>query len=306
VHHKARLRRDADLYPHQWSTPMQPKGPSRTAITTASHRAAHLLLDGDPKILIDPFARALAGFASDAEMLEALSAELIEFPHLRVVCVLRNRYAEDELADAIAHGIDQYIILGAGLDSFAYRRPDLMTSLDVFEVDHPASQAWKRARVAELGIAAPARLHHVAIDFERQTLGEGLAGSSVDLGKPAFLAWLGVTQYLTKDAVLRTLRDVAATTAPGSELVVQFVVPPATLVSGDVAPVTGQAERSRSLGEPWLSFFEPTEMERHCLDAGFGKIVHFGSAEATERYLQGRGDGLRPPGHFCMIKAVVV
>ena len=189
------------------------------------------------------------------------------------------------------------------MDSFAYRRPDLMASVDVFEVDHPASQAWKRARVADLGIAAPARLHHVAVDFERQTLAEGLAESAVDLGKPAFLAWLGVTQYLAKDAVLRTLCDVAATVASDSELVVQFIVPPATMARGEVAPISGQAERARILGEPWLSFFEPAEMERHCRDAGFAEIEHFGFKEATERYFQGRSDGLRPPGHFCMIKA---
>jgi methyltransferase (TIGR00027 family) len=300
------LRHNIHARLSRWSAPVEQKGPSRTAITTASHRAAHLLLDDDPKILADPFARALAGFASDAEMLDALSAELLEFPHLRVVCTLRNRYAEDELAEAIAHGIDQYIILGAGLDSFAYRRPDLMASLDVFEIDHATSQAWKRARVAELGIAAPARLHHVAIDFERQTLAEGLAESAVDLGKPAFLAWLGVTQYLTRNAVLRTLRDVAATTASGSELVVQFLVPPATMATGELAPITGQAERARILGEPWLSFFEPAEMERHCLDAGFAEIELFGSKEATERYFRGRSDGLSPPGHFCMIKARTV
>ena len=206
---------------------MEQNGASRTAIGTAVHRAAHLLLDEDPKILVDPFARAFAGYASDAAMLHALaSTETIEFPRMRTVFTLRSRYVEDELAAAIIRGIDQYIILGAGLDSFAYRRPDLVASLDVFEVDHPASQAWKRARVAELGIAVPTHLHHVSIDFERQTLGQGLADSIVDFGKPVFLSLLGVTQYLTPDATLRTLRDVAATTAPGSELSSSSWCPP--------------------------------------------------------------------------------
>jgi methyltransferase (TIGR00027 family) len=285
---------------------MDQSGPSRTAIGTAVHRAAHLLLDEDPKILVDPFARAFAGYASDAEMLQAVaSLEMIEFPRMRAVFTVRSRYAEDELAGAIIGGIDQYIILGAGLDSFAYRRPDLTASLDVFEVDHPASQAWKRARVAELGIAAPTHLHHVSIDFERQTLGEGLAESIIDLGKPVLLSLLGVTQYLTTDATVRMLRDVAATTAPGSELVLQFVVPPATLARDEAALVTAWAERNGAAGEPWLGYFEPAEMEHHLLVAGFSRVVHFGPEEATERYLRGRGDGLSMPAYFHMIKASI-
>src|SRR5579863_6350644 len=112
---------------------MEQNGPSRTAIGTAVHRAAHLLLDEDPKILVDPFARAFAGYASDAEMLQAIaSEEMIEFPRMRAVFALRSRYAEDELDSAITRGIDQYVILGAGLDSFAYRRPDLVAFLNVF------------------------------------------------------------------------------------------------------------------------------------------------------------------------------
>ena len=270
------------------------------------HRAAHLLLDEDPKILVDPFARAFAGYASDAEMLQAIaSEEIISFPRMRAVFTLRSRYTEDELAGAIIRGIDQYIILGAGLDSFAYRRPDLVEALDVFEVDHPASQAWKRARVAQLGIVAPTRLHHVSIDLERQTLGESLAESIVDLGKPVFLSLLGVTQYLTTDATLRTLRDVASTTATGSQLVLQFVVPPATLARDEAALVTAFAERNGAAGEPWLSYFEPGEMERHLLVAGFSRVVHFGPEEATERYLRGRGDELCTPAYFHMIKASI-
>ena len=285
---------------------MEQNGPSRTAIGTAVHRAAHLLLDEDPKILVDPFARAFAGYASDAEMLQAIaSVEMIEFPRMRAVFTLRSRYAEDELDCAITRGIGQYVILGAGLDSFAYRRPDLVASLNVFEVDHPASQAWKRARLAGLGIAAPAHLHHISIDFERQTLGEGLAESIIDLGKPVFLSLLGVTQYLTTDATLRMLRDVAVTTAPGSELVFQFVVPPATLARDEAALVTAFAERNGTAGEPWLGYFEPAEMERHLLAAGFSKVVHFGPKEATERYLRGRGDGLCMPAYFSMIKASI-
>ena len=278
--------------------------PSRTAIRTAVQRAAHLLLDDDPKILADPFARAFAGYASDAEMLGALDpTQLLDSSRLRTLFALRNRYAEDELVQAIARGVDGYVILGAGLDSFAYRRPDLMASLDVFEVDHPASQAWKRARAAELGIPAPARLHHVAIDFERTTLADGLAENAVDRGRHMFVSMLGVAQYLTKGALARTLRDVAATTASGSEMVMQYVVPLATFAGDEAALVKGLAARASTSQEPWLSFYEPAEMERVLVDAGFGDIVHFGAEEALERYLRSRTDGLRLPAYFQMIKA---
>jgi methyltransferase (TIGR00027 family) len=283
---------------------MDQQSPSRTAIRTAVQRAAHLLLDNDPKILADPFARAFAGYGSDTEMLRALDpTQLLDSPRLRTLFVLRNRYAEDELVQAIARGIEGYVILGAGLDSFAYRRPDLMASLDVFEVDHPASQAWKRARVAELGIPVPARLHHVAIDFERTTFADGLAENAVDRGRQMFISMLGVAQYLTKDALARTLRDVAATTAPGSEMVMQYVVPLSTFAGDEAALVKGLAARASTSQEPWLSFYEPAEMGRVLVDAGFGDIVHFGKEEATERYLRSRTDGLRLPAYFQMIKA---
>jgi len=199
--------------------------------------------------------------------------------------------------------VSQYVILGAGLDSFAYRRPDMMASLDVFEVDHPASQAWKRARVEELGIAVPARLHYLAIDFEQQTLGEGLAESVVDLSRSMFVSMLGVAQYLTKHAMLRALRDIATTAAAGSEIILQYVVPPTTLASGEAALVATLAEGARLVGEPWISFYEPAEMQRHIWEAGFGRVVHFGAGEAADRYLRGRNDGLRLPAYFRMIHA---
>ncbi len=178
-----------------------------------------------------------------------------------------------------------------------------MELLEIFEVDHPASQAWKRARVGELGIAEPVNLHHVAIDFERQALGAGLAASVVDLGRPVFLSLLGVTQYLTKYAVLAILRDLAAMAALGSELVLQFQLPIARLERDDAALLTAWVENGRAAGEPWLSFFDPEEMERYCLDCGFSKVVHFGPEEAMERYLRGRAEQLRVPAHFRLIKA---
>src|SRR5262249_10394666 len=178
-------------------------------------RAAHYLLDAEPKILSDTFARAFAGFSSDQEFLAGLDAvPSANLAWLRTSFALRNRLAEDELADAVKGGVAQYVILGAGLDSFAYRRPDLMQSLTVYEVDHPASQAWKRERVAALGIEVPSTLHYVPIDFEDATLIEGLASAGLDRRAPVFFSWLGVTQYLTREAGLRTLQEGATASSP--------------------------------------------------------------------------------------------
>ena len=203
---------------------MTEKGPSQTAMRVAMRRAAHYLLDAEPKILADPFARALAGFSSDEEFLKAHQA--LPNPWLRTLFALRHGLAEDELAKAVEHGTRQYVILGAGLDSFAYRQPDLMRSLDVYEVDHPTSQAWKRERVAALGITVPPTLHYAPIDFERDTLTEGLTRAGLNRSEATFFTWLGVTQYLTRDAVLSTLQEVAAFSTAGSTLVLEFIAPP--------------------------------------------------------------------------------
>ena len=285
---------------------MESRGPSRTAVLTATLRAAHYLFDGAPKILTDPFARDFAGFASDEEVRKALDAlALRDLSRLRTAFAVRSRYAEDELSVAIQRGISQYIILGAGLDSFAYRCPDLMRALHVYEVDHPATQSWKRARLRELGIKSPPTLRHVPLDFEQATLISGLAAGGVNRNAKAFFSWLGVTQYLPRDVVLNTLREIASATAPGTELVVQFIVPAATLSPEEGNLVTAAAAAVASMGEPWLSFFNPEDLETNMTEIGFEQIVHFGSEEATERYLIDRSDGLRLPGYFRMIKACV-
>ena len=285
---------------------MEEGSPSRMAILAAMLRGAHYLLDVEPRILDDSFARAFAGFSSDEELLKALDdLKVAEFVRRRTLVAVRNRYAEDELVRSVAQGMTQYVILGAGLDSFAYRRRDLLQVLDVYEVDHPASQAWKRQRVEELGIKIPERLHYVPVDFERETLTNGLSTAGVNHRAATFFSWLGVTQYLTSTAVLNTLREVARLAAPGSEIVFQFIVPAATLVGEERAVVETLAARSAAVGEPWLSFFTPEELEVHLKQLGFKEVIHFGPHNATERYLTGRGDQLRLPAHFYVIDARV-
>jgi methyltransferase (TIGR00027 family) len=283
---------------------MTEKGPSKTAIRTAMRRAAHYLLDAEPKILADGFARALAGFSSDEEFLSAFeSVPNAHIPGLNLFFALRHRFAEDELAKAVKQGTTQYVILGAGLDSFAYRRPNLVRSLDVYEVDHPASQAWKRERVAALGIPVPPTLHYAPVDFERTSLTEGLVTAGLKRHEAAFFTWLGVTQYLTRDAVLRTLREVAALSTVESTLFMEFIAPPRTLNDEDAAFVNSQAEAVAKLGEPWLSFFTPDDMSDALTQAGFRSVEHFGPAEAFDGYLRGRSDGARLHDHHRLARA---
>jgi methyltransferase (TIGR00027 family) len=260
-------------------------------------RAAHYLLDADPKILADPFARSFVGFSDDQVFLKELrklyggAFDRLEFPKQRTYFVLRSRYTEDELEAAVARGVRNYVMLGAGLDSFAFRRPDLMRVLNVYEVDHPSTQTWKRERLAELSLKVPATLHFVPVDFERETLTEGLAAGGLQPDSFAFFSWLGVNTYLTPDAVLHTLREIAGTTGAGSELVTDYIVPATMLDGADRALFDSHATRVAELGEPWLSFFRPDELEMHLQQIGFGQVSHFGPAEACARYFAGRSDG---------------
>lgn len=275
---------------------MEAGSPSRTAIVTAIHRAAHFLLDDPPKLLTDSFARAFAGFASDNDLLAVVDSHALpDFVAHRTMFALRNRYAEDQLAAAFAAGTAQYVMLGAGLDSFAYRCPGALRELQVFEVDHPSTQAWKRARVAELGVEALPSLRYVPIDFERETLSAALDAGGVNRRAKAFFSWLGVTQYLTRDAVLKALREIASATVAGGGIVATFVVPASTLSRAGSELVASVVARTASVGEPWLSFFEPQEMVALMEQAGFVDVSCFGPEDAAQTYLAGRRDGLRMP-----------
>jgi methyltransferase (TIGR00027 family) len=285
---------------------MEVGNPSRTAVMTATHRAAHFLIDDPPKILADSFARAFAGFSSDEEFLAVINSYAFpDFAAHRASFAVRNRYAEDQLATAVASGTAQYVILGAGLDSFAYRCPDDFRGVQIFEVDHPSSQAWKRERLAELGIKTPPNLRYVSIDFESETLTARLDAGGVDRKAQAFFSWLGVTQYLTRDAVLKTLREIASATVAGSGIVATFVVPASILNQAEIELLTAIAERSASVGEPWLSLLEPGEMIALMEQAGFVDVSCFGPEDADRTYFAGRRDGLRMPAYSRLIKGYV-
>jgi methyltransferase (TIGR00027 family) len=263
---------------------------SATAALTAAARAFYRAEDPPPRVMDDWLALDLAG-PQGRELFERLRTQFPRASSLafsRWVCV-RARYAEDMVAAAANRGIDQYVILGAGLDSFAYRRDDLVGRLTVFEVDHPATQAAKRARLAELRVELPAALTFVPVDFERQSLRDQLASSGFDFGKPSVVSWIGVTMYLTQEAIDATLEALAGC-AGGTRVVLTYNQPLSAL-SGFSAEVAATfSGLAGELGEHFVSVFLPQEIERVVAAHGFVDVCQFGAEEALATYFGGRSD----------------
>jgi methyltransferase (TIGR00027 family) len=210
---------------------------------------------------------------------------------LRAFLVARSRYAEDSLAHAVSHGVMQYVLLGAGLDTFAHRNP--YPQLRVFEVDHPATQQWKRELLESNNIAAPSNLIYAPIDFEHQTLPEQLIAAGFDTAAPAFFAWLGVVPYLTHAAFRSTLSFIASQPA-GSGVVLDYGLPRSALPFLEQLAHDSLASRVQFAGEPFQLFFTPEEIAREF--AGFREIEDIGSPEINAHYLSNRSDNLRVRG----------
>jgi len=265
--------------------------PSATAERVAMRRAAHQVLD-DPPVFNDPLALRIVGSAK-AEALQAQTEPSERTPlssYLRAFMAARSRFAEDQLALAVSNGTRQYVILGAGLDTFAYRSTD--EAVRVFEVDHPATQAWKRQRLAEVGIAVPPHLTFAPVDFETQTLADGLRAAGFDTGLCTFFSWLGVTQYLTQEGVMATLRFIASMPA-GSAVVFDYGISPSLLQPPQRAAFDALARRVAAAGEPWRTFFDPAGLEAELRALGFGQVEDTGPDALNARYFKDRTDGLR-------------
>jgi methyltransferase (TIGR00027 family) len=273
---------------------MSKPAPDNTAVRVALWRALHVLADAAPHVFADEIGLALAQPDPDWQKRPDMSAFTRPF---RASIVARARFVEDLLAEQAARGVAQYVILGAGLDTFAQRRPELASRLHIFEVDQPGPQVWKRQRLVELGFNVPSFLHLVPVDFERGDAWlERLTASGFDTEQPAFVASTGVSMYLTKDAIAATLRQVAAL-APGSTLVMSFMLP-IELADPDIRPgIEAAAKGARASGTPFVSFFKPEEMLTLAREAGFPNVRHVSAASLAERYFAGRTDGLRPPNN---------
>jgi methyltransferase (TIGR00027 family) len=261
---------------------------SRTAQRVAIRRAAHQLLD-DPKVLDDPLALRIIGSEAAAALRTDPKEHHAFSRAFRAFMAARSRFAEDELARAVEDRVTQFVILGAGLDTFAYRNPH--PGLRVFEIDHPATQAWKREQLQEAGIPIPPSLTFVPVDFEHQTLAHALADSGLDTKAPAFFSWLGVTPYLTREACMTTLR-VIAKMPPSSGVVFDFAIAPALLNAGQRQALDALSKRVAAAGEPFQLFFDPAKLQHELKVLGFHRTEFLQGAQINARYFKDRADGL--------------
>jgi methyltransferase (TIGR00027 family) len=267
---------------------------SRTIDRPALMRAAHQIVDDEPRIFRDPLAVGLTEGTSRDEI-EGRAHEFLSpaCKLLRSAIVLRSRYAEDQLAVVMRHGVAQYVLLGAGLDTSALRQ-GAQAGLRVFELDHAATQRWKLGLLRSRGIEASPNVTYVAVDLQVDSLDAVLRRSGFEPHKPAFFSWLGVTQYLDERALEATLRYIAQL-APGSGVVFSFNPPDEALDGLDRAEARAAAERSSRIGEPWLTRPMPEVLASRLLALGFRRVEHFAPDDAEQAYFVGRRDGLRAP-----------
>jgi methyltransferase (TIGR00027 family) len=272
----------------------QAVAPDNTAVRVALWRALHVRADAPPHVFEDEIGLKLAAPDDDWRSRPDMSPFTRSF---RAAIVARARFVEDLVAEQAALGVGQYVILGAGLDTFAQRRPELASRMLVFEIDPPGPQAWKRQRLAELGLGVPSFLRLVPVDFEAgDAWWERLAVAGFDRQQPAIVASTGVSMYLTKNAIMTTLREIA-TLAPGSTFVMSFLLP-VELADPEVRPGIERAVAgARANGTPFISFFTPAEMLTLAREAGFKALQHVSAAALGDRYFAGRADGLRPPNN---------
>src|SRR5947209_8142661 len=265
---------------------MQPGQPSRTALGAAGLRAAHQVLDG-AAVFADPLALRILGGDADDLVREAETEADPFRQRLRWFVAVRSRISDDALAAAVKRGARQLVVLGAGLDTTAYRALPSQ-DLRIFEVDHPATQAWKRARLAEAGIPLPASLSFVAVDFERETLANGLAAAGFDSAQQTFFTWLGVVPYLTEDAIFSTLGFIAGLPG-GAHVVFDYVNPPDTMTErGRRAMHEALIARVAAIGEQLRNHFDGDVLHARLAALGFRDVEDFGWPEIAARFFPGR------------------
>lgn len=299
---------------------MQPKQESQSALVVSMMRAIHSLNDANP-IIDDPYGFDLISRDERLSMRERLSSRLAKtgvwpahnyrreddalawalraFPGYGNV-IIRTRYLEDRLGQALRRGLSQYVVLGAGLDTFCFRVPDFVSSLRIFEIDHPSTQAMKKKRLATAGLTLPCEVAYIPTDFERETISEALRSSDFNQDKPAFFSWMGVSPYLSRQAHLDTFQSFSESAAADSELVFTYIKAPASRHSG-AAPQIRSIMSNTS--EPVLSRFDPEEVWNMLQEHGIEVVEDVGPNEIVNRYCSGRRDGLRPTWHFRIVHA---
>ena len=270
---------------------MQVGRPSRTAWAAAAHRAAHQVLE-QGRIFADPL--ALRILSEDTATITRWAEEQSTGRRMRIFIAARTRYAEDTLAAAVARGVGQVVVLGAGLDTYAYRTT-LGDRLRIFEVDHPATQAWKRQRLAEAAIPVPASLTFAPVDFERESLAEGLAAAGFDPRQRTFFTWLGVVPYLAEEAARRTLGFIAGL-PHGAHVVFDYSDPPASLPPEWRTAHARRAARVAAIGEPWVYYLERGMLRDMLMALGFSEIEDLGPKQIATLYFPSLANSLPDKG----------
>jgi methyltransferase (TIGR00027 family) len=278
--------------------------PSQTALTAAAARAAHLIVDNEPLIFADTLAADLLGDRAE----EFIAYHRVHGTHIvlstaRAQVICRSRYTEDRLARAVRRGVTQYVILGAGLDSFAYRAGPACR-VRVFEVDHPATQQWKRTQLSNAQIPEPGGVAFVATDFEAGALSRRLIESGFDSSAPALVSWLGVTMYLTRDAISATVADLSSFAA-GTELITDYMLPAHLRDAAGRTYAELVAPAAAEHGEPWLSMLAPDEMSALLAEYGFEAAEHVSQHDQVDPALWNRSDSLRPISSSLIARATL-
>ncbi|MFD6161261.1 class I SAM-dependent methyltransferase [Nocardia sp. NPDC060256] len=266
--------------------------PDNTAVRTALWRAMHVRVDPPPHVLEDEIGLRLV--APDADWRDRPDMDPVGTSGFRASMVSRARFVEDLVAEGVEHGVDQYVLLGAGLDTFAQRNPEIASRLTIFEIDQPDTQAWKQQRLTELGLGVPNWLRLVPVDFEaNESWWEQLITAGFDPTRPAVVASTGVSMYLTKETTAATLRQLSEL-APGSTVAMTFLLPTELLADPDRAGLQASEKGARAAGTPFISFYTPQEIQDLAQKSGFKATQHVSGTALADRYFADRTDGLRP------------
>jgi methyltransferase (TIGR00027 family) len=284
---------------------MKQNSPSLTANKVAMMRAAHQILD-NPKVFEDPIALSIIG----TQVVSEIRSEKRKFKtrlhsYLRAIVVARSRFVEDELSMAVKRGLRQYVILGAGLDTFAYRNPYSDTGLRVFEVDYPATQEWKRQQLNTGNVSIPKSLTFVPIDFENQSLRDRLQEVGFKTDEPSFFSWFGVTMYLNKKTVMSTMKYITSSTPSGSGIIFDYAVPPSSQNFIRRFVFRLLAHRMAVIGEPWQTFFDPQQLAMELKDIGFTQVEDIGPEDINARFFNDRTDKLKVGSFGHLMKAKI-
>jgi methyltransferase (TIGR00027 family) len=265
--------------------------PDSTAVRTALWRALHLEVDAPPHVLDDRIGLQLA--APDPDWRRRPDMNEYATPGVRASIVARARFIDDLVSEQADLGVEQYVLLGAGLDTFAQRRPEIASRITVFEVEQPGPQAWKRQRLTDLGFGVPEWLRLVPVDFETTSWWDALLANGFDANKPAVVASLGVSMYLTREATAAVLHQGAAL-SPGSTLAMTFMQPVELVDPEEQVIHRATDAAARAAGTPFISYYSPDDILAIARDIGFASARHVTAADYTRRYFADRTDGLKP------------